>query len=273
VPVAGLGRHRRGEEPGRSAPIGSPRRARQGRAAVRRSPLRSPGARRVGERGRHDGSPGRDRIDQDTGRHLVAGVVGEHHHVGGLRSARSSDARSRYLSSNDHVAERRRPGPLDEHVAIPPRRALAHLRMRRSRDDVLGDGHRDHRARSSASIAHSIPLPGPSRPQVSTRGGLAGPARRRPVSRPLVVAPCGITEIFVRVDVEAGESRVLGRLGHDHDRVGGIAHRARARIAGSESARSGRCGPPPRSARRSPTRSRRSTRRRHRRTGRTRVGR
>ena len=71
-------------------------------------------------------------------------------------------------------------------------------------------------------MTHSMPLPGPSSPQVSRCGRRAGApdasGRRRTRSSG---APCGMTFDLGRVDRVAGEQPVAGGAGHGHDRAGG----------------------------------------------------
>ena len=60
----------------------------------------------------------------------------------------------------------------------------------------------------SASIAHSMPLPGPSRPHVNTRAGPPLGVISAPGSAPGVAAPCGISSTFAGSMSKPANSRV-----------------------------------------------------------------
>ena len=93
-----------------------------------------------------------------------------------------------------------------------------------------------------ASMAHSMPLPGPSRPQVSNRAGSSrlAPARRRSVRRRRRRRRGAVwnQRHLVVVDVESVEQSRSSRLGHDHDDVGRGAHLLEHARVGSSSGRS-----------------------------------
>ena len=74
-----------------------------------------------------------------------------------------------------------------------------------------------------ASITRSMPLPGPSRPQVEQPGPSGRSARGRGPAG--TAAPCGISDDLGGVDVEAAAQPVPPGLGHDDHFVGGVGDR------------------------------------------------
>ena len=76
----------------------------------------------------------------------------------------------------------------------------------------------------SASIAHSMPLPGPSRPHVNTR---AGPPLGVISARRFGTGSGGAVrnqQHLRGIDVEAREQSSASRFGHHDDRISGRAH-------------------------------------------------
>ena len=115
-------------------------------------------------------------------------------------------------------------------------------------DDVARRGSRS-RSWASASIAYSIPLPGPSSPQVRITGRRPGSSRRTRGAM-FAGAPCWITSTRAGSTSWPASSRVAGDLALDDDVVARRRRAPRRSGAGSRTASRARCG-----ARRSPARS------------------
>ena len=182
-----------------------------------------------GKRRGDDGNAGGDGLDEDAGGDLLAGVVraGRRRRrsgsAGPARRRRGSPARSRRRRRR-RAARRAGAG----RRGTPRRAARAPWGGSGRRRCTSGVGSRS-RSRASARSAHSMPLPGPSSPQVSRCGRDAadGPVRGRGLGG--AVRDDGD---LGGVDVVADEQPVAGRAGHRHDRVRPRRRSAPARASG-----------------------------------------
>ena len=170
------------------APGGAPRPPSRGRAGVgqhrtdrggqrRRIALRHDDAGAAGEqldgvreRGRHHRAAGGDGVDQHARRDLVVGVVRQHDQVGGTdQVGQRLEIAIRVVEAHARSPTPTPLGAVDEHLAVASPARSRTLGCVAPATMYVGRGSRSSSS-AKASIAHSMPLPGPSRPQVSSRG-------------------------------------------------------------------------------------------------------
>ena len=229
----------------------------------------------VRERRGDDRPAARDGVDEHAGGDLVVRVVRQDHEVGGA----DQPGQRRQVAIG--VVERHRSRrPRSTSSAASASRGRPRRRSARTFGWVAPATRYDGRGRTSASsaiasMAHSMPLPGPRSPHVSRRSRSPGDA--------VAVHPLGVGRRRRRavrdhrdpvgVDVEVLDEASTGVLGHDDDGVGGVADALEHQPLVRRRVARARCGRRRRTARRAPRARRARRRRRGRRRCRTRAAR
>ena len=171
----------------------------------------------VGERGGDHRPARRHRLDEHAGRHLLARVVRQDHHVGG----RGERAERRHVEvarpERHHVGHAQPLGPRHEPVPVGLTVALEHPRMRLADDEVVRVAGRGRAATAARRSPARSPCPARAAP--TSASAVRGRAPGRAVAARASDAPWGIDDDLRLVDVVVVEEALARRLGHRDQRA------------------------------------------------------